>query len=78
MDENRAPDLEAIERTRESLGRCIECETFLERFYELFMASSPAVGALFRNTDFERQKRVLRDSLLRDTRGGGHHQGAGP
>ena len=63
MPENRAPDPESIQRTRESLGRCVECETFLERFYELFMASSPAVGALFRNTDFERQKRVLRDSL---------------
>jgi truncated hemoglobin YjbI len=58
---NTNPD--AIERTRESLGRCVECETFLERFYELFMSSSPEVAELFRSTDFERQKRVLRDSL---------------
>ncbi|HSF15739.1 MAG TPA: globin [Vicinamibacteria bacterium] len=54
---------DAIQRTRESLGRCVECETFLQRFYELFMASSPEVAELFSKTDFERQKRMLRDSL---------------
>jgi truncated hemoglobin YjbI len=54
---------DAIQRTRESLGRCVACETFLQRFYELFMASSEEVAELFRKTDFERQKRVLRDSL---------------
>lgn len=56
-------DPEAIRRTRESLGRCVECETFLQHFYELFMASSPKVEELFQRTDFERQKRMLRDSL---------------
>jgi truncated hemoglobin YjbI len=63
LTEDAVADPGAIERTRESLGRCVECETFLQRFYELFMASSPEVAELFRNTDFERQKRVLRDSL---------------
>jgi truncated hemoglobin YjbI len=63
MTEDRATDPKAVQRTRDSLGRCVACETFLERFYELFLASSPEVGELFRNTDFERQKRMLRDSL---------------
>jgi hemoglobin-like flavoprotein len=63
MTSDAATDPGAIQRTRESLGRCVECETFLARFYELFMASSPEVAELFRNTDFERQRRVLRDSL---------------
>jgi truncated hemoglobin YjbI len=63
MTEDGPTDREAIQRTRESLGRCIACETFLQRFYERFMDSSPEVGKLFRNTDFERQKRMLRDSL---------------
>jgi hemoglobin-like flavoprotein len=63
LTENANTDPDAIERTRESLGRCVKCETFLQRFYELFMSSSPEVAELFRNTDFERQKRVLRDSL---------------
>ena len=56
-------DRERIQRTRDSLGRCIECGTFLQRFYELFMASSPKVAELFQKTDFERQKQMLRDSL---------------
>lgn len=63
MNENVNADYDAIQRTRDSLGRCVECPTFVERFYELFMASSPKVGELFRDTDFERQKRVLKDSL---------------
>jgi len=63
LTENAVADPGALERTRESLGRCVDCDTFLQRFYELFIASSPEVAELFRNTDFERQKRVLRDSL---------------
>jgi hemoglobin-like flavoprotein len=63
MTTNETAAHDAIRRTRESLGRCVACETFLQRFYELFMASSQEVAELFRKTDFERQKRVLRDSL---------------
>ena len=63
MTENTAVDHDAIQRTRDSLGRCANCETFLHRFYELFMGSSPKIAELFGNTDFERQKRMLRDSL---------------
>lgn len=63
MTESKDGDQEAIRRTRDSLGRCVECGTFLERFYELFMDSSPKVRELFRDTDFERQKGMLRDSL---------------
>jgi truncated hemoglobin YjbI len=80
MTENGATDHETIRLTRESLGRCIACETFLQRFYELFTASSPEVGNLFRNTDFERQKRMLRDSLYAilvaagTTKGPAHHE----
>lgn len=63
MTENGGADRDLIQRTRDSLGRCIECGTFAQRFYELFMASSPRVAELFQKTDFERQKRMLRDSL---------------
>lgn len=63
MSQDVGADHDAIQRTRESLGRCVHCETFLQRFYELFMESSPKVAELFENTDFERQKRMLRDSL---------------
>lgn len=63
MTEKPAADHDTIQRTRDSLGRCVECETFVQRFYELFMGSSPEVAELFEKTDFERQKKMLRDSL---------------
>ncbi len=47
-----------------SLRRCLESEDFLKRFYELFLNSSPEIKEKFRDTDFERQRRVLRDSFL--------------
>lgn len=46
-----------------SLERCLANRGFLERFYELFLASSPVVAEKFRNTDFDRQKRALTSSL---------------
>jgi len=63
MSENAMGSHDAVERTRASLGRCVECQTFIERFYELFIDASPKVAELFANTDFERQKKMLQDSL---------------
>ena len=37
---------------------------FLERFYELFLASSPDVRERFKTTNFERQRRALSSSLV--------------
>jgi hemoglobin-like flavoprotein len=36
---------------------------FLERFYELFVASSPEVAAKFAHTDFRQQRRAIKVSL---------------
>lgn len=47
----------------ESLGRCMADRRFLDRFYEIFVASSPEVADRFRDTDFVRQKRALSSSL---------------
>lgn len=47
----------------ESLVRCQAQAGFLDRFYEIFLASSPMVRAKFSNTDFVHQKRALRMSL---------------
>ena len=47
----------------DSLGRCTANPAFEERFYELFLASSPAVAEKFAGTDFVRQRRALRASL---------------
>jgi hemoglobin-like flavoprotein len=48
---------------RQSLSRSLDAGGLGERFYELFLASSPDAKAKFANTDFERQRRVLEDGL---------------
>lgn len=53
-----------IEHFNDSLTRCISNPDFLKRFYELFMASSPEVRDRFRQTDFQKQHRVLKASLF--------------
>jgi hemoglobin-like flavoprotein len=47
----------------ESLSRCLADGGFLDRFYELFVESSPEIAEKFRETDFERQKQALSSSL---------------
>lgn len=47
-----------------SYHRCRANESFLDRFYERFLAKSPAIAHKFRHTDFERQKLMLRESLI--------------
>jgi hemoglobin-like flavoprotein len=47
----------------QSFERCRKQPTFLDRFYELFLASSPDVAEKFRDTDFEQQKKALIGSL---------------
>jgi len=46
-----------------SYKRCLKRSGFLERFYEIFVASSEEVAAKFAHTDFKKQIRVLKLSL---------------
>ena len=39
-------------------------DQFFDYFYSLFLASSPDVRAAFKNTDMEKQKKMLKRSLL--------------
>ncbi len=48
---------------QESLARAMADARFLDRFYERFMATSPAIGAIFAGRDMARLKRKLRSSL---------------
>ena len=57
LDENVLNTVEA------SLNRCGENPAFLDRFYEVFLASSPKVRTMFEHTNFYRQKRALQASL---------------
>ena len=49
---------------RESYNRCLENSEFLDNFYERFLNVSPVVKEMFRNTDFENQKKMLHNSLI--------------
>jgi len=57
-------DTEAIQTARDSLTRCKRDPGFLKRFYELFIEESPEIQEKFANTDLERQRKVLSDSLF--------------
>jgi len=46
-----------------SLARCNGSPAFVDRFYEIFLASSPKVKEKFAQTDFVQQKAALRASL---------------
>ncbi|HLT28458.1 MAG TPA: globin [Myxococcaceae bacterium] len=46
-----------------SYGRCLLDPQFLDRFYDRFIASSPAVAERFAKTDMARQKDMMRSSL---------------
>ena len=47
----------------QSLRRCDNDPRFLDIFYERFLDSSPKVKEKFANTDFAKQKRLLRASF---------------
>jgi hemoglobin-like flavoprotein len=57
------PNERDAELFNDSLERCTSDRRFLERFYELFIASSAEVAAKFANTDFRVQKAALKVSL---------------
>jgi hemoglobin-like flavoprotein len=59
----RQIDERTLQTFSESLGRCNGSPAFVERFYEIFQASSPKVQEKFAQTDFVRQKAALRASL---------------
>jgi hemoglobin-like flavoprotein len=58
---NPAPPADAF---RASLKRCLGTPAFMKDFYDRFVASSEEIRDKFKHTDFERQNRVLADSLL--------------
>ena len=56
-------DANDAELFNDSLGRCLKTPEFLDRFYELFLASSEEVARKFAHTDFRVQVRMLKGSL---------------
>lgn len=56
-------DEKVIATFDQSLRRCDSEPRFLDVFYERFIESSPKVKEKFANTDFDKQKRLLRASF---------------
>jgi hemoglobin-like flavoprotein len=52
-----------VGRFNDSLTRCLRSRKFFERFYELFLASSPEVRAKFGSTDVRKHRRKLQNSF---------------
>ena len=48
----------------DSFERCINDPLFLDQFYEIFLASSDEVSAMFKDTDMGTQKAMLMTSLV--------------
>lgn len=47
----------------QSYGRCLRDKDFIGRFYDVFLASNPAVPAMFAHTDFSKQRVALRRGI---------------
>lgn len=48
---------------QQSFQRCVTRQGFLQRFYDIFMASHPDVRPMFEKTDFTQQLALLRHGL---------------
>ena len=51
------------EDLQQSYGRCLRDKRFIERFYEVFMASHPSIRPMFKLTDFGQQRVALRHGI---------------
>lgn len=58
------PVEEAIHRVHASLNRSLAHSGFIDKFYEIFMASDAEIRQMFAQADFERQHKLLRKALL--------------
>lgn len=47
----------------DSFERCINNDTFIQEFYEIFLGSSEEIPGFFQHTNFSKQRRMLRVSL---------------
>lgn len=54
---------QSVRMAKDSLKRCLKQEQFLDRFYELFLASAAEIKAKFVHTQFVQQKIMLKASL---------------
>jgi hemoglobin-like flavoprotein len=48
---------------QQSYGRCLREKNFIERFYEIFLASHSDIAPMFAQTDFQKQRMALRRGI---------------
>jgi hemoglobin-like flavoprotein len=60
---NTTPNGDNYDDLHQSYGRCLHNGRFIERFYDIFLESHPEIKSAFANTDFDRQRRLLRRTL---------------
>ncbi|MFP3874598.1 MAG: globin [Thiohalophilus sp.] len=63
MSAGNTPSGDSYDDLHQSYGRCLHNGGFIERFYDIFLDSHPEVKNAFANTDFDRQRRLLRRTL---------------
>jgi hemoglobin-like flavoprotein len=62
MTKNITPNITEI--FNNSYERCTKDDQFFDRFYQIFLASNEEVKKKFRLTDMEKQKGMLKNSLI--------------
>ncbi|MCX7556716.1 globin [Xanthomonadaceae bacterium JHOS43] len=55
--------METFDDLQQSYGRCLREKNFIERFYEIFLASHPDIAPMFEKTDFNTQRFALRRGI---------------
>lgn len=55
---------EMIHNVHASLNRCLANEIFIDIFYDFLMESDDDIRQMFANTNFDKQKKLLRKALL--------------
>jgi hemoglobin-like flavoprotein len=64
LNEQVTTNPQTIRAVESSYARCLNKNGFLNRFYEIFMASHPDVKPHFAHTDFNAQVQLLRHGLM--------------
>ena len=55
--------MEGLDVVKHSYGRASLVPHFIDRFYDIFLGSHPSIKPMFKNTDFARQKQLLRTGI---------------
>lgn len=55
--------MEGLDVVKLSYGRTCLNPKFFDRFYDIFLTSHPAIKPMFKNTDFSKQKPILKTGI---------------